>query len=247
MFVKYLRKKWVSVTFVNLWLVSWQDDPLWYNEEERQLPFPYQCNSSLAHTLLLHGYWHEDFIPQRPLHIYFVSNWCPPFNLTAAAEVLIVITCNVSMNVCVWWMRSCARQCVYCCMYLVSKETDVKATDFSTSTGLHWSHSLKRTKLKKHIWKKLNTVEVGQVTKCIFVTSLFSGILEFYHSIRVALETAVLHQRFLFFASPACCRAPAAHSYATLLQVPWKMVIILIATNLHSAFTATFAHSWKCA
>lgn len=30
-------------------------------------------------------------------------------------------------------------------------EMDVKATDFSIFTGLNWSCSLKRTKLKKHI------------------------------------------------------------------------------------------------
>lgn len=45
-------------------------------------------------------------------------------------------------------------------------------------------------------------VKVRQVTKCIFVTSLFCGIVELFGLIvRAALETVVLNQLFFFFFS----------------------------------------------
>lgn len=68
-----------------------------------------KCGSCLFHNsaihvlhtfLLLHVGWDEAALVHKPLKIYIVSNRWPPFNLTAAAEVLIVITCNVSMNMC---------------------------------------------------------------------------------------------------------------------------------------------------
>lgn len=67
-------KKRVCVTFIHLWLVSWQGDPIRFHEEERQLPFPCQCKSRLAHILLLHDCWDEDFIVQKPPQMYIVSN-----------------------------------------------------------------------------------------------------------------------------------------------------------------------------
>lgn len=60
----------------------------------------------------------------------------------------------------------------------------VKASDVSISTGLNWSRSLKTHKAKGAYLKQHDTpVGVGQVTKCIFVTSLFGGIV---HSVTVA-------------------------------------------------------------
>lgn len=38
-----------------------------------------------------------------------------------------------------------------CLLIFSVYEMDVKAADFSISTGLNWSHSLKRTKLTEHI------------------------------------------------------------------------------------------------
>lgn len=59
----------------------------------------------------------------------------------------------VNEPVYVWWMLSCVCECVYCQCVIGVCELDVKATDLSVSTGLNWSRGLKRTKLKKHIWK----------------------------------------------------------------------------------------------
>lgn len=63
----------------------------------------------------------------------------------------------------------CLPVCLWICVIGVY-DMDVKATDISVSTGLNCSDSLKRTKLKEAYLTKLDTVEVGQVTKCIFVT-----------------------------------------------------------------------------
>lgn len=71
----------------------------------------YTCATQVLHPfLLLHGCWDEDFLAPEPLQIYIVSN--SPFNLTAAAEVLIVNTFDVSMNVCDDCTRRACR-CVY--------------------------------------------------------------------------------------------------------------------------------------
>lgn len=67
-------KKLVYVTFIQMCLVSWQGDQIRFHEEVRQLPFPHQCYSSLALILLLHRCWDEDFIVQKPLKLYIVSN-----------------------------------------------------------------------------------------------------------------------------------------------------------------------------
>ena len=45
--------------------------PIRFHEEEQQLPFPYQCNSCLAHVLLLPG--KSCFSVQKPLDIYCVK------------------------------------------------------------------------------------------------------------------------------------------------------------------------------
>lgn len=66
-------------------------------------------------------------------------------------------------------MLSCACECVYCQCVIGVCELDVKATDFSVSTGLNWSRSLKTHKAEEAYLKKLNTVEGSQVTKCIFL------------------------------------------------------------------------------
>lgn len=68
--------------------------PIRFHKEERQLPFPYQCNSCLAHILLLPG---KSIFQFKSLWRYVVSNWCPPFNLTAAATAWLWLHVR-----CVW-------------------------------------------------------------------------------------------------------------------------------------------------
>lgn len=111
-------KKWV--TFIHLWLVSWQGDPIRFHEEERQLPFHASAIQVLHTFCYFMAVGMRIFIVQKPPQMYIVSNWCPPFNLTAAAEVLIVITCDVSMNMCMCDECTCACPRVYWYVSLVS-------------------------------------------------------------------------------------------------------------------------------
>lgn len=116
----------------------------WSNKisQEWQLPFPSQCNLDRAPHLLLH-YWDNYFRVSTP--------YCP-FNPTAAAEVLIVIKCDGCMcEVWVLLMHSMLVSELKCVISVY--EMGMKAADFSISTGLIKSRSLKRTKLKKHICK----------------------------------------------------------------------------------------------
>lgn len=67
-----------------------------------------------------------------------------------------------------------------------------------------------RTIMEKAYLRMLSPVDIGQLTMCIFITSLSDG-MGIDHSVRVALGTFVHNQHFLVCSHQfSCCKIPMA-------------------------------------
>lgn len=171
-----------------------------------------------------------------------VSNWCPPFNLTAAAEVLIVITCHVSMNMC---MRDeSTHACQYVCYVSMKWMWRLQTSPYPL--GWIGLAALNAQSLRSISEKAQHSGSWSddQMYFCNLFVQWDCWILWTDRHIIVALETVVLHQRF----SPSAVQLQwliqkSIHCMFHVKNAPPPPSPHYITTDLHSAFTATFIHS----
>lgn len=142
----------------------------------RQLPFTNQCNSSLAHILLLHGRVFYSSKESWDIYIYIL---CKTDALPLISPLLLrswLWLHVVCVWICVCMTNALVR--VSACIDMCSKCL-WNGCEGCRLLHIHWVELVSQPQTHKEAYlKKLNTVEVGHVTKCIFVT-LFSGIVEF--------------------------------------------------------------------
>lgn len=198
-------KKQAYGTFLHLWLVSGAGQS---SMESGSCLFQTSAIQVLHIFCYIMG--RVFYTSQASQYLYIVSNWCPPFNLTAAAEVLIVNTCDVCLNMCD--ECPCARQCV--CWYLMSMKWMWRLQTSPYPLGWIGLAALNAQSLKSISAKAQHSGSrsVDQMYLCNFFVQW--GCSLHWSSLSCCSQSA-----FASLVSPFCTRASVAHSYVRSLQV----------------------------